>query len=159
MLHQTIKNQIIEAMRARDQVRLDTLRGLNALFQNEMIASKIDTPFLSDEQALPLVKRSVKQHRDSIEQFTKGGRTDLVKKEQLELEILESFMPESLGRDAIKEFILTRLPALKAEGKYDESNPNKASQIGKLTGLITKELAGKADGGDVKAVLEEVLRG
>jgi uncharacterized protein YqeY len=163
-LHETIKNQIKEALRAKDTIRLDTLRGLNALALNELLATKVETKavgnsanknapeFLADEKMLILVKRSVKQRKDSIDQFTKGGRKDLASKEQAELTILESFMPSMMTREQIKIIAHQRIDALKSAGNYDP----KAG--GKITGMIMKELAGKADGTDVKAVVEELMK-
>lgn len=156
MIHKTIKDQIKDALRAKDTIRLDTLRGLNALFMNEMLsgaagASGANSEFISDDKALTLIKRSVKQRKDSIEQFTKGGREDLASKERAELAILESFMPSMMSREEIKLVARTRIDAIKASGAIDP----KAS--GKIVGMIMKELAGKADGMDVKAVVEELL--
>ena len=85
-MHETIKKQIVEAMRSKDVLRLEVLRGLQALFLNELIAEKSSKPFLKDEDVLTIIKRSVKQRKDSIEQFEKGGRKDLVKKETAELD-------------------------------------------------------------------------
>ncbi len=152
MIHQTIKEDIVKAMRAKDTLRLEVLRGLNALFLNEIISSKVTTEFLPDDKVLALVKRSAKQRKDSIEQFEKGGRMDLVKKEQAELEILNSFLPTLMTRDEIKKIVNEKLEALKSAGTFDP----KAG--GKITGMIMKELAGKADGADVKAVLEELMK-
>ena len=151
-LHKTIKAQIIEAMRAKDALRLETLRGLTALFQTEMLNASLPagTEFLPDDKALALVKRSVKQHKDSIEQFQKGGRQDLVAKEQAELAILEAYLPQMMSRDEIRKVVSAKIDALKAAGTFD---PKAA---GKLTGAIMKELAGKADGADVKAVIDEL---
>lgn len=160
MLHQTIKEQIKDAMRARDVIKLETLRGLNALFINEMLTTKapkgssggVDSEFLPDEKVLALIKRSVKQRKDSIEQFTKGNRKDLVKKEQAELAILESYMPQTMSRKDIGVIVSAHLKKAQASGAFDPKS------IGKLTGTIMKELAGKADGADVKAVLDELLK-
>lgn len=152
MLHQTIKNQIKDALRAKDTVKLETLRSLNALFQNEMLAKNVAGEYLGDDAAMPLVKRSVKQRRDSIDQFTKGGRLDLVEKEQSELAILESYLPVMMSREEIKIVASGRIEKLKLDGSYDP----KAG--GKITGMIMKELAGKADGADVKAVVEELMK-
>jgi uncharacterized protein YqeY len=154
-LHKTIKAQIIEAMRAKDALRLETLRGLIALFQTEMLNASLPagTEFLPDDKALALVKRSVKQHKDSIEQFQKGGRQDLVAKEQAELAILEAYLPQTMPREEIKKIVSAKIDALKAAGTFD---PKAA---GKLTGMLMKELAGKADGADVKAVIDELVKG
>jgi len=152
MLHQNIKNQIKEALRAKDTIRLDTLRALNATAQSELMSAPVGTEFLTDDRMLAIVKRSVKQHRDSIEQFKKGNREDLVVKEQAELNILESFLPAMMSREEIRVVAHTRIEALKSQGQFDP----KAG--GKITGMNMKELAGKADGGDVKAVVDELLK-
>ncbi len=140
-------------MRAKDQVRLDTLRGLNALFLNEMLSQKIPTTgeFLPDDKVLALIKRSVNQRKDSIKQFEIGKRPDLADKERAELAILESFLPKMMDKEQIEVIAIKHLEALKKSGPVD------AKSIGKLTGLIMKELAGRADGNDVKGVLEGLL--
>lgn len=152
MIHQTIKNQIKDALRAKDTIRLDTLRGLNALFMNEILAKGISGEFVNDDLALPLIKRSVKQHKDSIEQFLKGGREDLVAKEKAELAILESFLPSMMTPEQVKLVVKERIEALKVQGNFDP----KAG--GKITGMIMKELAGKADGADVKSAVDSIIQ-
>ncbi len=154
MLHQTIKEQIKEALRAKDTIRLDVLRSLNALFLNEVIAGNAPagTEFLTDETVLAIIKRSAKQHRDSIEQFQKGGRADLVAKEQAELVILDSFLPTLMPRDQVHIIAQSRIDKMKSEGATID-----AKSSGKIVGMLMKELAGKADGADVKAVVEEIL--
>jgi uncharacterized protein len=151
-LHETIKNQIKDALRAKDAIRLETLRGLNALALNEILSAGGTGEFLPDEKMQALVKRSVKQRKDSIEQFTKGGRDDLVSKERAELSILETFLPSMMPLEEVKIIVRQRIDTLKAQGTFDP----KAS--GKIVGMIMKELAGKADGSDVKTAVEEVLK-
>ena len=151
-LHHSIKDQIKDAMRGRDTIRLDTLRSLNAMFLNDMIATKSVAEFLPDEKVLPLIKRAVNQHKDSIEQFTKGDRKDLVAKEQAELTILESFLPAQMDKGAIKIIASARIEAMKSSGQFD---PRLG---GKIMGMIMKDLAGKADGNDVKAIVDELLK-
>jgi len=150
-LHENIKNQIKEALRAKDTIRLETLRGLNALAMNELLSGAVTNEFLADDRMLALVKRSVKQRKDSIDQFGKGGRQDLVAKEQTELSILESFMPTMMTREEIRIIVRQRIDALKSAGNFDP----KAG--GKITGMMMKELSGKADGADVKAVVDELM--
>lgn len=151
-IHETIKNQIKEALRAKDAIRLETLRGLNALALNDLLSGNLQADFLPDEKMLALIKRSVKQRKDSIEQFTKGGRIDLASKEQTELAILESFMPAMMTYEQIKIIAHQRIDALKSQGTFDP----KAG--GKITGMIMKELSGKADGNDVKRAVEELTK-
>jgi uncharacterized protein YqeY len=150
-LHETIKNQIKEALRSKDAIRLETLRGLNALALNDMLSSGTAGEYLADDKMLALIKRSVKQRKDSIEQFTKGGREDLAAKEKSELSILESFLPAMMPVEEIKIIVRQRIETLRAQGAFDP----KAS--GKIVGAIMKELAGKADGTDVKRAVDELL--
>src|SRR5665213_2829208 len=109
MLHQTIKNQIKDALRAKDTIRLDTLRALNASAQTELMSAPVGTEFIADDKMLALIKRSVKQHKDSIEQCRKGNREDLASKEEAELKILESFMPTMMSRHEIKVVATMRI--------------------------------------------------
>ena len=149
MLHQQIKDQIKEAMLARDSVRLNTLRGLLAAFTNEAVAKKRKPDeMLSDEEALDVIRRAVKQRKDSVEQFTAGGRTDLAEAEQIELAILEVYLPQMMSRDEIRTV---------AEQKKTELGVTDKSKMGMFMGAVMKELKGKADGEDVKAVVEELL--
>ena len=147
-LHADIKNQMKEAMKAKDANRLQTLRNLLAAFTNELIAQKSNEPELSDQDAIALIKRSVKQRKDSIEQFTKGGRIDLVEAEAAELKVLEQYLPQTMSREEIQKVVITKKTELGITDK---------AKIGQLTGIIMKELKGKADGGDVKAVVEELF--
>ncbi len=152
MLHQTIKDDIKTALRAKDTLRLEVLRGLNALITNEMISSRSSDASLPDDKVLALIRRSAKQRKDSIEQFDKGGRADLADKERTELIILESFLPTMMSREEIKIAASRTIEELRTSVRLDP----KAG--GKIVGMIMKELSGKADGGDVKAVVEDLLK-
>ena len=152
-LHENIKKQIVDAMRARDSLRLEVLRGLQALFSNELIAKKSTDIFLKDEDVHTLIKRSVKQRKDSIEQFEKGGRADLVEKEKKELKILEEFLPSTMSKSDIQKIVEKKLDEEKNKngGTFDKK------KVGQFLGILMKELKGKADGGDVKMVVDEIL--
>jgi uncharacterized protein len=149
-LHQDIKSRIKDAMKAKDSIRLQALRNLSAAFTNEVIA-KMRTPQeeLSDPEALAVIKRLAKQRKDSIEQFKNAGRDDLVESEEAELRVLEEFLPQTMSKDEIKKV---------AEAKKAELAIADKSKIGMLMGAVMKELKDKADGGDVKAVVEELLQ-
>lgn len=148
-IQETIKEGIKDAMRAKDSVRLTTLRDISAKFTNEMVANggTPQTP-CDDETALVVLKRLSKQRKDSIDQFTKGGRTDLADNEVAELKIIEEFLPAMMSRDEIRPI---------AQAKLAELGVSDKAGAGKAMGAIIKELAGKADGQDVKAVVEELL--
>ncbi len=149
-LHTTIKGQIKEAMLAKDALRLSVVRSLVAAFTNELVAKqRKPTEELSDEDALAVIRRAVKQRKDSIEQFTAGGRQDLVDAESDELGVLEKYLPQMMSRDEIKKV---------AEKKKAELGITDKAKLGQFIGMLMKELKGKADGGDVKAIAEELFK-
>jgi hypothetical protein len=147
-IHETIKAQLLDAMRAKDTVRLNVIRGLLSSFSYEMIAKKSKDEFLDDESVLGVIRKSVKQHKDSIEQFEKGDRKDLAKKEKAELVLLEVYLPQMMSKDDIKKIVKKKIAS---EGEIDKK------KIGQFLGQLMKELKGKADGADVKAVVDELL--
>ncbi len=148
-LHSDIKNQIKDAMRAKDSLRLETLRGLVAAFMKELIDRKSNDPELADADALAVIKRAVKQRKDSIEQFEKGGRADLADKEKAELAMLMDFLPEMMP----KEEIFTR-----AVAKKESMGITDRSKMGMLMGALMKDLKDVADGQDVKEVVEGLFK-
>lgn len=148
-LHETIKSHMIEAMRAKQAHKLAVIRSLLALFQSEQLAKGSTDPLLSDADAMALVKRAVKQRKDSIEQFTKGGRTDLAATEQAELAILETYLPAMMSEADIRAL---------AEAKKTELGITDASKIGMLVGAVIKATAGQADGNIVKKVVESLFQ-
>jgi len=148
-LHSQIKEEIKEAMKAKEATRLSVLRGLVTAFTNELVAQKrIPGEELSDEDALAVIKRSAKQRKDSIEQFTKGGRPELAQAEEAELKVLEGYLPKMMSKEEILKI---------AETKKEELSINDKSKMGMLVGAVMKELAGRADGSDVKDVVNELL--
>ena len=149
-LHQSIKGGIKEAMLKKDSVRLGVLRGLTAAFTNELVAkSRMPSDELTDEEALAVIKRAVKQRKDSIDQFMKGGREDLAKDEKAELVVLETFLPATMSKDEIRRV---------AEAKKAELGITDASKLGQFIGTVMKELKGKAAGADVKEVVESLFK-
>ncbi len=142
-----IKEQIKDAMRAKDAVRLTVLRGLSAAFTNELVAKgrKPDEE-LNDEDALTVVTRESKKRKDSIEQFSAAGRTDLAESEQAELQILTAFLPEQMGREEIEAFV---------KAKKEEMGVTDPAQKGQFIGAVMKDLKGKADG----KIVQEIANG
>ena len=148
-IHETLKKSIPDAMRAHDEVRLRTLRSLITAMTNEVVAKKHKPDeFLSDEDAVVVLKRSANQRKDSIEQFEKASRHDLAEPEKAELAIIESYLPAVMSREDIAVVVKAKMAELGVAGK---------AEAGKFTGLIMKELKGKADGSDVKAVIDSLL--
>lgn len=148
-LHEQIKGTLKEAMLAKDAVRLTTVRGLLSAFTNELVAKKTKPDaLLSDGDALAVIKRAVRQRKDSIEQFANGGRADLAENEQKELAILEKYLPGTMSQDQIRPI---------AEAKMKELGITNKSKMGMLMGTLSKELKGKAEGADIKAVVDGLL--
>ncbi len=148
-LHTQIKNEIKEAMIKKDTLRLTVLRNISATFMNEMLAKKITTTEISDEDAIAIIRRLVKQRKDSIDQFTKGGRMDLVKTEKDEISILETFLPQMMSREDVEKVV---------KAKIAEAGTVDKTKLGIFMGGIMKELKGKADGMMVKEILEELVK-
>lgn len=148
-LHETIKEKIKEAMKARDSVALDVYRGLSSAFTNELVATG-HTPqeMLSDEQALVVITRTAKQRRDAIEQFEKGGRQDLADEDKAQLKLLEEFLPEMMGEEEISNFL---------KQKKEELGITDVAKKGILMGQAMKDLKGKADGNLVKKVVDDLF--
>lgn len=148
MLHQQIKDEIKEAMKAKDAVKLAVVRGLVTAFTNELVAKgKKPDEMLTDEEALAVIKRASKQRQDSINQFREGGREDLVASEEAELKIIAAYLPAQMSREEIEKI---------AKAKITELNADK-SKLGVLVGAVMKETKGAADGNLVKEVLESLL--
>jgi uncharacterized protein YqeY len=143
-----VKSDMKDAMRAKDAVALTTIRGLISAFTNELVATgKTPQDEITDDLALTVIKRASKQRKDAIEQYTQGGRSDLVESEQAELSVIEKYLPQMMSKDQIKPI---------AEAKIAEFGGDK-SKMGQIIGAILKETAGQADGGDVKSVVSELL--
>src|SRR5690349_3481146 len=114
-LQTDIKNKIKEAMIAKDATRLLVLKGLSAAFVNELVAKKRKPDEeLGDDDAMSVINRAVKQRKDSIEQFEKGGRQDLADNEKAELKILETFLPAQMSREEVLDFVKKKQTALGA---------------------------------------------
>lgn len=148
-IHETLKRSIPDAMRAHDDVRLRTLRSLITMMTNEVVAKKRKPDeFLTDDEAIAVVKRAANQRKDSIEQFEKAARHDLVAPERAELALIESYLPAVMSREEIETI---------ARAKMAELGVSSKAEAGKFTGTLMKELKGKADGGDVKMVVDSLL--
>ena len=148
-LQEKIKDGIKEAMKAKDETRLLVLRSVLAAFTNELVSLK-RTPqdALSDEEALVVITRLAKQRKDSISQFEAGSRVDLADAEKAELVVLEEFLPTLMSLEEIRAF---------AENKKAEMGITDGAGKGQFMGTLMKDLKGKADGGDVKRVVDELF--
>ncbi len=148
-LHQDIKDSLKDALKAKDQVKLRTVRSMMTAFTNELVATgKTPQDMLDDDGALSVIKRLAKQRKESITQYEAASRQDLADPEKEELAVLEGYLPQLMSQEQIRPI---------AEAKKTELGVTDKSKMGILIGAVMKETAGKADGGDVKAVVESLL--
>ena len=148
-LQKEIKQASLEALKAKDEVRLQVLRSITTSIVNELVTQKQKPDGeLSDDKVLEVIKREAKKRKDSFQQFNDAGRTDLAAVEQAEIEVLEEYLPEMMSIDVIREI---------AQAKKDELAIESPSDKGKLMANLMQELKGKAEGADVKQVVDEIL--
>ena len=145
----SLKDRISEdmktAMRAKDAPRLLTIRGLMAAMKQREVDERIT---LDDAGIVAILDKLVKQRKDSIDQFTKGNRPDLVEKESAELAVLESYLPQRMGQEQIAAEVAKIVAELGASGPGD---------MGKVMAAVKARLAGKADMGQVSAAVKAAL--
>jgi uncharacterized protein YqeY len=149
MLHEQIKNGIKEAMLAKNEVLLKATRNMAAALTAEvMTKGKKPNEFLTDEESLVVLAKLAKQRKDSIEQFRKGGREDLVKEEEVELAILETYLPKLMDKSEVEKLV---------KAKKEELGITDTTKKGMLMSAIMKDLKGKADGTVVKEVVDSLF--
>jgi uncharacterized protein YqeY len=139
-----ISTDLKDAMRARDQVRLDTLRSVLSAFTYKRVEAGHD---LSDEEQLAVVQRLVKQRSDSIVEFEKAGRSELVAKESREREILQTYLPAQKSPDEVRALVRAALTGLPADGRNQ----------GAAMKAVMPQLRGLADGNLVRQIVTEEL--
>ena len=144
-LSETIRSEMLDATRARDNVRRDTLRLLVAAVENGRIDQGHE---LSDDETLRVLQKEAKQRRESIEEYRKGNRDDLVQQEQQELEIIQTYLPEQLSEDEVRQLVEETIAEVGAIGADDLRN---------VMGPLMKKLEGRADGRVANAMVRELL--
>lgn len=149
MLQTQIKSDMVTAMKAREALKVEVLRGLMSSCTNELVSLKrLPTEELSDQEVLTVIRREVKKRKDAFEQFTKGNRPELAQKEEAERVMLEAYLPAMMSQDDIRKI---------AEAKKEEMGVTDKKEAGKFMGALMKDLQGKADGTDVKAVIDSLF--
>ncbi len=150
MTQAELKEQMKDAMRAKDAVRLGVIRGLITAAQNDAVQKgKGPEGILDEAEMLAVVTRAAKQRKDSIEQFVAGGRPELAEGEKAELSIIMAMLPAQMTHDEIVAAATAKAAEL---GVTDKTGANK------LMGMLMKDLKGKADGNDVKAVVDGMFQ-
>ncbi len=146
-LYERIEADLKASLKKQDSVRLSTLRMLLAAIRNLEIEKKVAR--LEDPDIIQTIQKQIKQRRDSIEQFGKGGRQDLVDKEAAELAILESYMPEQLKSDELVKLV---------EGAIAQTGAILKKDAGGVMKLVMEKVKGRADGKVVNQLVMERLR-
>ncbi len=141
-----LKQDMIEAMKAKDKDRLTTIRMIKGDLDKEHIDKKRE---INDNLLIEVVNRGIKQRKDSISEFEKGGRSDLVEKTQKEIDILQSYLPEQLSEEEVVKIIDEIFDVLKPEGARD---------MGKIMKEVQPKLKGRADMKQVSEIIKSKLQ-
>lgn len=153
-MQEQVKQAIKAAMIAKDADKLQTMRLLSAALTNEAVSEariasgKTGADPLTDDECLKVIKKLVKQRKDSIEQFIAGGREDLADAEKKELDILQELLPAEMSREDIVAFV---------QKKIAELSPDAAGK-GKFVGSVMREIGSNVDGNLVKEVVDELVK-
>ena len=145
-LKEKILSDVKEAMKAKAQLKLSTLRFLNAQIKNKEIELRPES--ISDEGVISVIKKSVKQRKDSIEQYENAGRQNLADTEKAELDILESYLPEMMSEDQIKIFV---------DEAIKESGATNMKDMGRVMKLVMTKTQGQADNKVISQFVKQSL--
>ena len=146
-LQTQVMDKMKEAMKAKDTIALQALRAVKSAF----LLAKTETGVkeeLTEEQEIKIIQKQVKQRKDSAAIFIEQGRQDLADPELIEVAVLEQFLPEALSEEKIEEIVIATISKLGAKGMQD---------MGKVMGVVSAELAGKADGKTISTLVKKNL--
>ena len=145
-LSEQIMSDMKEAMKARDKVRLNTVRMIKSALMNEKIKAGHD---LTAEEELTVLSREKKQREESIEEFTKANRKDLADETKQELAIVESYLPKQMTQEELNQAVSSAIAEVNAQGKSD---------FGKVMKVLMPKIKGKADGKAASDVVRKQLK-
>lgn len=145
-LSDRLTNDMKQAMKNREKEKLTVIRTVKASLQNEAI--KLGKNQLSEEEELTVLNRELKQRKDSLHEFDKANREDLVEKTRFEIEVVQEYMPEQLSEEELLYIIKQTIQEVNATSKAD---------MGKVMGAIIPKVKGKADGGLVNRLVQQQL--
>lgn len=144
MILDTLNKQIIEAMKARDAVRVSTLK----LLMSELKNYQIDHPEMTDQDEMAVIKKEAKKRKDSVEAYSAAGRQDLVDKESAELVILQEYLPAEMADEELGKIVTEAIA---------ETGATNMQEMGKVIGAVMKKSGGTADGGKVAQLVKNKL--
>ena len=140
-----LDEEIISAMKEKNTLKLNTLRGVKAAMKQANIDHKKE---INDELLIDVVSKEIKTRNESIKEFEKGNRDDLITKTKEEIEVLSTYLPEQLTEEELNEII---------DKVFNEVNPTGMSDMGKVMGKVTPLVKGKADMGLVSSIIKSKL--
>lgn len=146
-LFDQVSNDIKEAMKARNKVRLETLRNIKKVFLEAKTAPGANDT-LDDSAALKLLQKLAKQGKESAAIYVQQGRQDLADDELAQVAVIETFLPKPLSAEEIEQIVRSIIA---------ETGATSIKEMGKVMGVASKRLAGKADGGAISAVVKQLL--
>lgn len=144
-LEKTLEADLLDAMKARDEIRVQVLRLVKAALKNQSIEVRHD---LTPQQMLTVLQKEAKKRQDSISQYRDAGRTDLVKQEQAELEILEAYLPEQVSEEELRGAVKS---AVAEVGKSPAA-------MGQVIAIVREQFNGAVDGATLAAMVREELQ-
>lgn len=147
-LYATISDHLKEAMKSGDAFRRDTLRLVQSAVKNVAIDKHKAPAEFSDSEIEEVLRRLVKQRKDSIEQYRAGGREDLASSEEAELKLLAAYLPQAMPEAELRALV---------EEALKESGITEKSKMGQAMGMVMKKVAGRASGDDVRKMVETLL--
>ncbi|MEC5422212.1 GatB/YqeY domain-containing protein [Virgibacillus sp. C22-A2] len=145
-LLEQLNQDMKQAMRDKDKIVLSVIRMVKASLQNESI--KLGKDILSEDVELTILSRELKQRKDSLQEFKSAGRDDLVKKLETEIDILQEYMPKQLTTEELELIVQSTIQEVNASSKKD---------IGKVMGALMPKVKGKADGSQLKDLVQRQL--
>lgn len=148
-LKEKILDDLKAAMKAQNTDRTRVLRSIKAkILEKEISERKQGESALSDDQIVEVLMKAAKQRKESIDQFKDGGRDDLVEKEEMELELIENYLPEMMSEDDVRKAVKDQIEQMNAESMAD---------MGKVMGALMGRLKGKAEGALISRIVKEEL--
>ena len=144
-MYETIKNDIVKFMKEKDMVKVQTLRGIKGDIDLEHINKKVE---INDNLVIDMLSRGIKTRRESIIEFEKGNRGDLIEKTNMEIEFLSSYLPKQLTEDELNDIV---------DSVFEKVNPTGSKDMGLIMKEITPLVKGKCDMKNLSAIIKGKL--
>ena len=144
-MYETLKKAIVDAMKEKDTLKVQTLRGIKGEIDLEHINKKVE---ITDELVIDVISHQIKTRKESISEFEKGNRTDLIEKTNVEIELLSKYLPEQLSHDELMNLI---------DSVFVKVNPTSAKDMGLIMKELTPLVKGKCDMKEVSLIIKDKL--